>query len=80
MTTTTMTSGKEEHLCLTITIYRKPGMELQEFVDYMHKVHAVICADLMEQYGIVEYTQVSLQHVYPAASRPDHFHALLDER
>lgn len=48
----------EEYLCLTITIYRKPGLELQEFVDHMQKIHAVICADLMEQYGIVEYTQV----------------------
>ncbi|OQV09740.1 EthD domain-containing protein [Cladophialophora immunda] len=62
ITTNSMASGQEEHLCLTITIYRKPGMEPQEFVDHMHKVHAVICADLMEEYGIVEYTQT---HISP---------------
>ncbi|KAJ9612968.1 hypothetical protein H2200_002909 [Cladophialophora chaetospira] len=49
--------AEHEHLCLTISIYRKPAMTLKEFEDYMHSIHAVICADLMEQYGIVEYTQ-----------------------
>lgn len=46
-------------LCLTITAYKKPGMDFDEYVKYMREVHAAICAESMEKYGILEYTQVS---------------------
>lgn len=46
-------------LCLTITAHRKKEMSYEEFVKYLNGYHGAICADVMAEHGIIEYTQVS---------------------
>lgn len=52
-------SASQPLLCLTITGYKKPGMPDDEYRAYMAKQHASLVGPLMEEYGIVSYTQVS---------------------
>ncbi|KAJ3536839.1 hypothetical protein NM208_g6552 [Fusarium decemcellulare] len=43
-------------ICLTITAFRKPSLNEEEYRHYMTKVHARLVSPLMEEYGIVRYT------------------------
>lgn len=50
---------EEDLLCLTITAYKRPGMDFDDYVKYMQEVHTPLVSEQMEKHGILEYTQVS---------------------
>lgn len=49
-------------ICLTITAYRNPSLDEEEYRRYMTKVHARLVSPLMEEYGILRYTMVGTRY------------------
>lgn len=45
-------------LCLTVTAYRNPALNEDEYREYMTKVHAPLVSGLMQEYGILRYNMV----------------------
>ncbi|KXH68540.1 hypothetical protein CSAL01_02197 [Colletotrichum salicis] len=43
-------------ICLTITAFRNPSLDEENYRRYMTKVHARLVSPLMEEYGILRYT------------------------
>ncbi|KAB5542433.1 EthD domain-containing protein [Coniochaeta sp. 2T2.1] len=56
--TTNATNGSvpDNLICLTITAFRNPSMEEEEYRQYMTQSHAKLVSPLMEEYGILRYT------------------------
>ncbi|GJC87419.1 dehydratase aurZ [Colletotrichum liriopes] len=57
-------SSDESHqpgnlICLTITAFRNPSLDEEEYRRYMTKVHAKLVSPLMEEYGILRYSMFS---------------------
>jgi hypothetical protein len=46
---------------LTICAYRKPGMDEEQYYDYMSNVHAASVKQLMVDNKIVSYSMVSMR-------------------
>ncbi|KEF52260.1 uncharacterized protein A1O9_11500 [Exophiala aquamarina CBS 119918] len=44
-------------LTLTFTVRKKAGMSFDDFVAHLNGYHGVLSADLLAEYGIIEYTQ-----------------------
>ncbi|WYZ38293.1 hypothetical protein EsH8_III_000207 [Colletotrichum jinshuiense] len=43
-------------ICLTITAFRNPSLDEEEYRHYMTNVHARLVSPLMEEYGILRYS------------------------
>lgn len=50
--------NEEDPLCLTITAYKRADVDFDDYVKYMHNIHAAIVSQHMARHGIIEYTQV----------------------
>ncbi|KAK5988369.1 Dehydratase aurZ [Cladobotryum mycophilum] len=48
--------GPNQYIGLTITAFRRPGLDEDEYREHMTKAHAPLVSPLMEEYGIVRYT------------------------
>ena len=56
------TKEPQRLLCWTVCAYRKPGMDEGSYHKYMSEVHAPLVKDLMVQYGMLQWSMVSLPH------------------
>jgi hypothetical protein len=59
--TSNTTNGSEAGslICLTITAFRNPSLDEEEYRQYMTQSHARLVSPLMEEYGILRYTMVN---------------------
>jgi EthD domain len=63
--------GKGKMLCLTIYSYKKAGLSDEQYREYMLKTHAPLASTLMEKYGIIGFTMVSIPIYTSSRSIPD---------
>ncbi|KAK3317092.1 EthD domain-containing protein [Apodospora peruviana] len=56
MGSTTRAATNGNLICLTITAFRNPSMDEDEYRRYMTQSHAALVSPLMEEYGILRYT------------------------
>ncbi|KAF8466317.1 hypothetical protein BDZ91DRAFT_725055 [Kalaharituber pfeilii] len=59
-------NGKKRLFCLSICGYRKLGLSEEQYHDYLTNVHGPLIKGLMEKYGIVSYSIVSLFFLVPS--------------
>lgn len=51
--------NNQKLLCLNILGYKKEGIDLAEYRNYMANVHAPLVAGLMQKYGFLQWSMVS---------------------